>query len=223
MTTSSIPAIVHVTGSGIPDGIVRLWVPTGVDVTKQQLIQHARKVAGTIDVGSVPVPRSAKLRGVSGHGYDFSPVVHRNAKDTTPTERQAAAVPADSPLVGALVALGLSPQAAATAAAAVAGFGGGTTASTASRKGKGKTTAKRDNGFRDFLAGKAKARDERAARCPRCLGFGKERTHPRESAKYPYAFTSQHGADTSVTGVECSACHGASTGTTAKGKGKRAS
>jgi hypothetical protein len=221
-TASPAPgsAIVHLTRA--PEGILRLFVPDGFDVSKGTLIALARKLAGTIDVGRVPAGKPHTVKGVHGVVHDFAPVVHRNVNGSP----AVAAPVADDPRLSALLALGIPRE---TAVAALAGtvdtFADQRTAAKGktSAKGKGKGTDAKGDAFREFLASKREAKDAAAKTCPRCLGFGRERLTPRlrkdgTEAPYPYAFRTQAGADGAISYRPCSdaAHHGR------KGKGKTA-
>lgn len=197
MTSTSTSILRHITNA--PDGIVRVWAPEGIDVSKRDLRNFAAHVAKTIDVGRTPAgkggvtittPDGTKLKGVT---FDFAPVKRAGSP-------AAPAAPAEDPRIVTLVALGFTAE----QAAAVLGM-----APAASGKGKGKGTAKPKAAVPSFITDRAKARDAAAKACDKCLGFGKVRSTPRPSGKYPHAFRTLNGAATAPTGVPCPKCHGA--------------
>lgn len=168
-------------------GIVRVFVPTGLELSKTELRNIAAKAAGTINVGRVPAGKPAKLHGVTGHGYDFAPVQRRQAGEAAPDP----VVPTADPRIAVLAGLGLSPEqiAAALAAAPAAAAAKGKTTAKA-------TTAKAPREVPAFL------RKWENVTCKSCRDFGKVRG-PGAGEKAGRAFRTQHGADSAPTAVPC--------------------
>lgn len=204
MTTNKTPAsattVSHLKGA--PEGIVRLFVPDGLDVSKLALRNLAAKAAGTIHVGRTPAGKPANLNGTRGHQFDFSPVARRAAGEAA----SESVAEATDPRVAALAALGLSPEQITAALAAAPAE----VKSSGKAKAKGKAKGKSSGFHAEVIVKRGKARAAGVAKCSRCLGFGFERSHPREDAKYPYAFRTAAGAAKAPTGRTCTACKGVS-------------
>lgn len=189
-TTTTAPAATVVPNA--PEGIVRIFVPTGLELSKLELRNLAAKAAGTIHVGRTPAGKPAKLNGVTGHGFDFAPVA-RSVKGQAPAETVETE---DDPRIAVLASLGLSPEQITAALAAAPA------PAKAPAKGKGKAE-------REVPAFLRKWED---VTCRTCRDFGKVRG-PGAGEKAGRPFRTQHGADSAPTAVPCPS-H------TAKGKGK---
>lgn len=168
-----------------PEGVVRLFVPTGVAASKRDLRNVAARVAGTIDVGRTPAGKPAKVDGVAGHVHDFSPVRRGGSRDdqtATPT------LAAEDPRVAMLTSLGLSPEQVAAVLAAQP--------EAKPRQAKAAPKAKAPREVPAFL------RKWEGVTCKTCRDFGKVRG-PGAGDKAGRPFRTQHGADSAPTAVPC--------------------
>lgn len=181
---STANASASIVPTNIP-GIVRVFVPTGLELSKTELRNIAAKAAGTINVGRVPAGKPATLHGVTGHGYDFAPVARRVAGEAAPDP----VAPTTDPRVAVLAGLGLSPEQIAAALAAAPA------AAKAPAKAKA-TTVKAPREVPAFL------RKWEHVTCKSCRDFGKVRG-PGAGEKAGRAFRTQHGADSAPTAVPC--------------------
>jgi hypothetical protein len=65
-------------------GIVSVFVPSGLTLSKTELRHMAQKASGTIDVGRTPAGKPATVHGVKGLRHDFAPVQRRTAGESAP-------------------------------------------------------------------------------------------------------------------------------------------
>lgn len=184
-STSTVnPAILTVQGA--PEGIVRLFVPAGINVSKGELRLAAQRAAHSIDVGRTPAGKSGTLTAKNGQKitgliHDFAPV-KRTGKPETSAEAPAEG---PDPRVAMLEALGLSAEAIAAALSVSAPSAAPSGSTVKAPKSKPAFLGRWDD-----------------VTCRTCRDFGKTRPPSEPGGKYR-PFRTQRGADTGPTGIVC--------------------